>query len=176
MTPFVRLLTFALVALAPLTRVAGEDASQDRANLAFTDLARVAGVQVTVEVAGQALSAEEDSLWVEVAREWEGESSIELDLPMPVQEVVCDQRVEDNRGKIALERGPLVYCFEEADNGPGIPDLEIPTDEDWVEQWEPDLLGGVVTLKAGEMTAVPYYAWGHRGVGEMAVWLRAEGV
>ena len=103
--------------------------------------------------------------------------TIELDLPMTVQRVVANDKVEDNRGKMALQRGPFVYCFEEVDNGKNIKDLALADEMEFSTGFRSDLLGGVLVVEGNgpdgstSITAVPYYAWSHRGIGEMAVWL-----
>jgi len=89
--------------------------------------------------------------------------------------------VADLAGLVALERGPLVYALESADNPGGVLDLALPTDSPLTVGPRQDLLGGIRSIhgearnRAGEaqpFTAIPYYAWGHRGGGEMTVWLR----
>ena len=114
-------------------------------------------------------------------RTWADGDTIVLDLPMPVRRVVADARVVDARGKVALERGPLVYAAEGVDNGAHVLDLVVPDTASLDAAERRDLLRGVVVLtgvvrgvngQARRLTAVPYYAWSHRGPGEMAVWLR----
>ncbi len=105
---------------------------------------------------------------------------IALDLPMPVRRVLADDRVADDRGKVALERGPLVYCAEAADNGGTALDITVPDGVSFAVERRKDLLGGVDVLRAAvvstrdgrprQLTAIPYYAWSNRGPGEMAVW------
>ncbi len=101
---------------------------------------------------------------------------------MPVRRVVADDRVADDRGKVALERGPdRVRASRAIDNGGTVLDLVVP-DDGAVRppSAAPALLGGVTVLtgtvtdgagRERRMTAIPYYAWSHRGPGEMAVWL-----
>lgn len=121
-------------------------------------------------------------------RMWQPGDIIELRLPMPVRRVVAHPEVEEDAGRVAFERGPIVYCAEAVDNNGKVLNLAIPDDIPFVDEHKPDLLGGVtvlegkgkaVTLAEGEqaprisdvdVTLVPYYAWNHRGVGEMAVW------
>jgi DUF1680 family protein len=106
--------------------------------------------------------------------------TVVLDLPMPVRRVSADDRLAEDRGKVALERGPLVYCAEGADNGGSVLDLVVPDGAAFEVGKEPALLGGLTVLRADvrsrdgrrrRLTAIPYYAWSHRGPGEMAVWL-----
>jgi hypothetical protein len=108
---------------------------------------------------------------------------------MPVQRVLANDAVKVDAGKIALQRGPLVYCAEGVDNGGKALDLAIPAGVFFKAEFRPDLLKGVVVLKGkavaltksadGRVSSrkdqdvlfVPYYAWSNRGAGEMAVWL-----
>jgi DUF1680 family protein len=121
-------------------------------------------------------------------RKWRSNDLIELILPMPNRRVVANDLVKEDAGRVAIERGPIVYCAEGVDNGGRALDIVLP-DGAKLEHWfRPDLLGGVavVTAKAvavergaagGALTqrpqplmAVPYFAWANRGAGEMRVW------
>jgi hypothetical protein len=104
---------------------------------------------------------------------------------MPVRRVLADDRVTDDVGKVALERGPLVYCAEGADNDGKVLDVVIPDDARFQVEREPGLLGGITVLRGTvadeqgrprRLTAIPFYAWAHRGAGEMAVWFPRKGV
>ena len=92
---------------------------------------------------------------------------------MPVGKVIADERIADDRDKAALQRGPIVYCVEERD-------ADLPLDRialgnnGLTASREPDLLGGVVTLRGKGFRAIPYYAWANRGPGPMKVWLRKD--
>jgi DUF1680 family protein len=118
-----------------------------------------------------------------IERRWRKGDMVELELPMRVQVVTGNPRIEDTRGKGALMRGPIVYCIEEADN---VPYFEkdataelIP--ESLTPQERADLLDGVVVISGKAafpdnsdqiaITAIPYYAWNNRGAGKMRVWL-----
>jgi DUF1680 family protein len=91
---------------------------------------------------------------------------------MDVQRVVADSRIEADRGRVALERGPLVYCFEGVDNGGSLTTLSLAANANIEAQHKADLLGGITVLQVkGGPRAIPYYAWDHRGAGEMAVWV-----
>jgi DUF1680 family protein len=112
-----------------------------------------------------------------IRRPWEKGEVVELDLPMLVQKIVSHEKVKDNAGKVALQRGPLVYCLEAVDNRGHVLDRSIPDNMEFSPEFCPDLLGGITVLKSKDreesegIIAVPYYAWSHRGIGEMAVWL-----
>jgi DUF1680 family protein len=96
---------------------------------------------------------------------------ISLQLPMPVRRVMADNRVTADQGKIALQRGPLVYCAEWADNeGKILTDLTAGTA--FETEFKPELLSGITVIKGSGYTAIPYYAWANRGQGEMVVWMK----
>ena len=97
---------------------------------------------------------------------------VALNFPMAVQLVVADEKIQDDLGKVTLERGPLVYAVEEVDNKAGFDGIEISSSDHFESKMEPELLGGVVTLNNRNMKAIPYYAWSNRGVGKMKVWMR----
>lgn len=115
-----------------------------------------------------------------VAKEWQPGDKVTLKLPMPMRRVVANEKVEADRGRVALMRGPLVYCVEGADVAGGkVSDLVLSDDAPLAAEFRGDLLGGVEVIRgkahrgeqAVEFTAIPYYAWSHRGKGEMVVWL-----
>ena len=113
--------------------------------------------------------------YVNLTRTWRDGAEIVLQVPIESRRVVADERAELLRGRVAVMRGPVVYCLEQIDN-PSVrvtAALLAPTAPLRAE-WRPDLLGGVMTIVAGGsggLTFVPYYAWQNRGVGEMNVWM-----
>lgn len=115
-------------------------------------------------------------------REWRRGDQIELSFDMPVRKVKSHDQVAANKGKFALERGPLVYCVEQVDNPMGVLSLAVSSNEDFQYQYDKSLFSGLGTIKGTgthgthvvELTAIPYYAWAHRKMGEMAVWLAAK--
>jgi len=120
--------------------------------------------------------------YVLIHRTWKQGDVIQLDLPMPVRRVQSHPSVAENIGKVALERGPLVYCVEGIDHEGKALDLVLSEDSEVYVEFDSNLLNGLVAIKGKvlqnenlrELTAIPYYAWSHRGVGEMAVWLDQE--
>lgn len=133
-----------------------------------------------LRVNGAPVAVALDAGYVAITRTWAAGDLVDLDLAMPVRRVVADDRVADDRGKVALERGPLVYAVEGTDHGGTVLDLVVPDGARLSPEPRPDLFRGVtvlvgtVTDTAGRprpLTAIPYYAWSHRGPGEMAVWL-----
>jgi DUF1680 family protein len=91
---------------------------------------------------------------------------------MEAQRIVSHMGVEENRGLTAIERGPIVYCAEGVDNNGKALNLSLPDDAELVTEHHPDLLGGVTRICGQDVTLIPYYAWSHRGLGEMNVWLK----
>jgi uncharacterized protein len=144
----------------------------------------------TLRLNGQDIPAEPTNGYVRIDRRWNAGDVIEMTLPMPIRRVVTNDNVIENRRRIALERGPIVYCLEgaDADNG-GVRHLILDDDAAFATAFRPALLGGVqvltgpmtpvaldadgrrVTLPPVNVTAIPYYAWCNRGPNEMVVWL-----
>jgi len=123
-----------------------------------------------------------DGYW-RIHRRWQSGDVVTLQLPMPVYRVHANDQVEANRGRVALQRGPLVYCFEGCDNRQ-LEHAYLPKDASVAIEHRPKLLGGVTVIEAEgkvrrpngrdqdvRLTAVPYYAWDHREAGPMRVWM-----
>lgn len=119
--------------------------------------------------------------YVHIGRCWQAGDVVELDLPMPVRRIYAHENVEADRGKVALMRGPVVYCLEAADH-PDIDifELSLPKNVDLRAEDRPELLGGVTVLRGAALangnrsvtlTAIPYYAWANREQGAMTVWI-----
>jgi DUF1680 family protein len=132
----------------------------------------IADASPSLAVNGQRVEIDLDKGFAHIERTWRAGDSIELELPMPVRRVYAHVKVEAARGRVALERGPLVYCVEWPDIEGSVHDLSIPRDLEFQIEHRPDLLHGITVLKGEGITAIPYYAWAHRGRGEMAVWLK----
>jgi len=147
----------------------------------------------SLHVNGESLveAAKIENGYAVIRRRWQDGDIVELELPMPIRTVIAHHAVAANRGRVACERGPLVYCLEAVDNGGSIADLVVPPDTRLRPQHQPDLLGGVtvitgeaqrvvrqpdgsVSRRPATITAVPYYAWAHRELGEMAVWIARD--
>ncbi len=105
-------------------------------------------------------------------RKWKNGDRIEINFEMPVRKVIANENVKEDSGKVAFERGPLVYCAEEIDNPGGVLNVGIDKNESLAYSFDQELLNGVGKIDGETITAIPYYAWAHRGIGEMAVWLK----
>jgi DUF1680 family protein len=123
--------------------------------------------------------------------------TVELNLPMPIERVQADPRVQADLGRVALQRGPIVYCLERVDNEGNVLNYALSRDAELTAKYRPALLNGVMTIRGKaltavaaasegweqdlyqpapearpvEFTAIPYYAWDNREPGEMVVWL-----
>ena len=132
----------------------------------------------TLRVNGQAVSAAFLDGYAVTERAWRAGDSVELELPMLPRRVRGHDRVDATRGRVALERGPLVYCVEQADAGVPLSELALPPRARVSPITRPDLLGGVTALRvenahAPAFDAVPYHLWNNRGLAPMSVWLPA---
>jgi DUF1680 family protein len=125
---------------------------------------------VELKVNGESQPATIENGYINLTRTWQPGDVIELNLPMPIRRVVAHPNAADLVGKVALERGPLVYAAEGVDNNGHILNKVIADDMPLNAEHRPDLLGRVTVIKGEDFMAIPYYAWSHRGVGEMAVW------
>jgi DUF1680 family protein len=108
-----------------------------------------------------------------IRRMWNAGDTIVVDMPMPVQRVVADERVEENHDRTAIMRGPIVYCIEGVDHAVETGRLALHDDAELSDSPNTNLLGGVWTVseRGGALNAIPYYAWNNRGAGPMMVWV-----
>jgi DUF1680 family protein len=144
--------------------------------------------QISLKVNGDPVAVDIDKGYVPIRRKWRDGDTIELNLPMPIRRVTAHPNVKDDLGRTSVERGPIVYCFEGADNPKGVANLILPPDAKLQSEYHGDLLGGIVTISGRgqirqttqegkkivediDVVAIPYYAWAHRGKNEMAVWI-----
>jgi uncharacterized protein len=124
----------------------------------------------TLRVNGAPKSITLEKGYARIRRAWKEGDVIELSLPMPVRRVAAHASVQADAGRVALQRGPIVYCAEGIDNGGRALRLTLPDTAGLTAEFRPGLLKGVVVIKAKDFLAIPYYAWANRGAGEMEVW------
>jgi DUF1680 family protein len=122
-----------------------------------------------------------------IQNKWKKNDVVEVNLPMEVRKVIASEKVTSDIGKVALQRGPLMYCAEWKDNNNKTCNLIIPAETIFTPVFNSDILHGVMTLTAEVpavilnnpeeistrkqmLTAIPYYSWANRGKGEMTVW------
>jgi uncharacterized protein len=126
-------------------------------------------------VGGKSVPLQPDAVTAIVDGKWRKGDVIALKFPMPVRRVLANDKVTENTGKAAIQRGPILYALEAVDNGGSVKDLKVPLETNLTAAFKPDVLNGVevITGTVGDrtVTAVPYYAWNNRGKGEMAVWV-----
>jgi uncharacterized protein len=145
---------------------------------------------VVVKVNGKKVKADRDKGYAVLYRKWKAGDVVTVELPMDVRKVKADDRVEADRNRMTLERGPLVFCAEWPDNNNGnVLSLMFDKNAPVEANFSPDLLNGVATLHTTAkqvsrnidstfnysepvaITLIPYYTWNNRGPGEMMVWL-----
>ena len=142
----------------------------------------------TLKVNGKTVKIDLKNGFAAIDRTWKQDDTVDLLLPMPVRKVIAHENIVDDRGKVALQVGPVVFCLEAPDNDGEVLNLVIPDDAVLRAPFRRDLLNGVMTIsgQAGltrrtldgrivpagtrPFTAIPYYAWAHRGRGQMTVW------
>ena len=143
---------------------------------------------ISIRVNGQIVNAEMDHGYAVLNRTWKNKDVVELSLPMPVQKVMAIDSVKEDIGKMAMQRGPLLYCAEWVDNNNRTGNLIVPENASFTTSLQPGLLNGVVTLQADaqrvevapdgleitthkdHIVVIPYYSWANRGKGEMNIW------
>ncbi len=126
--------------------------------------------EVRLFVNNESVSTAQAGGYISLDREWVDGDVVELVLPMTVRKVIPNENIKEIAGKVAIERGPVVYCAEQIDNPSGVLNKNIDPDKEFTPKFETGLLQGVVKLESEDLTLIPYYAWSHRGLGEMSVW------
>ncbi len=126
--------------------------------------------------------------YVRIHGTWRKGDVVELDLPMPIRRVYAHEKIAADRGRVALQRGPVVYCVEAVDHKIPLKHIFLPRDAKLTAEHKDDLLGGVTVIKGEaaanlaendnptpvDLLAIPYYAWENRAAGAMAVWLAED--
>jgi DUF1680 family protein len=155
----------------------------------------------TIELNGEVLRPEIKDGYAYIKRVWQNTDLLNIHFDMSVSIIRANPRVSENIGKVAITRGPFVYCLEEKDNGQDLHLIYLNPNTEFSVQWEPDKLDGVMTInceakllaeegwdkdqlylpysapvyKKLKLQWIPYYAWANRGENEMRVWVNLEG-
>jgi hypothetical protein len=154
-----------------------------------------------VEINGQRQQIMAEKGYIVLKRNWQNGDNITLNLEMPVERILPHPLIREDAGQVALQRGPIVYCLEQADNGPQLAHVAIPGESMLKAEKRPDLFGGITAVTGDavrvepsawdgdlykpqsqvkmtrvpfQFTAIPYFLWANREPGEMRVWVRAE--
>jgi uncharacterized protein len=133
--------------------------------------------------------------YLRIERTWQPGDVVSLEMEMPVERIYAHPNIRQDAGKVALQRGPVVFCLEQVDHKAPLGHLRLPREAAIEARFDPDLAGGVTVLSAqalGEdaagweqapyqaqppqlqavpLTAVPYYTWDNRAPGAMSVWI-----
>nr|WP_232510165.1 beta-L-arabinofuranosidase domain-containing protein [Paenibacillus crassostreae] len=138
--------------------------------------------------------------YARIERTWQAGDVIQLELSMEIQLIQSHPQLRVNAGKVAIQRGPLVYCIEEFDNNAPLTSISLLTDRHrpLSARFDPDLLGGTMIIEGDaqidqqedwkhelyrplkavtqpvKLRAIPYNSWGNREAGEMSVWIRMK--
>jgi len=153
---------------------------------------KTSGEKPTLKLNGKQIPVVLKNGFAQVEREWKTGDQLELTLPMPIRRVVANEKVKADQGRIAIQRGPVVYCVEGVDNDGCASDIVLDDNAPLKAEFRKDLLGGcmVITSKAialrrtgndtverlaQEFVAIPYALWSNRSdASKMAVWLARE--
>jgi len=148
----------------------------------FTD--RMGGMPM-IRINGERTTYKIESGYAVLQRKWKKGDKITMSLPMPVREVQANAHLQEDAGKVAIQRGPLMYCLEWKDNGGKVSDISLPAGAKLEPVAQDGALGRITVLKGEGMrkdsvsgttrpvavTMIPYYTWANRGAGEMTVWM-----
>ena len=144
--------------------------------------------KVAISVNGRQVVYQVEHGYAVISKKWKKNDQITVNLPMEVRRVAALDKLDDDQGKVALQRGPIMYCAEWKDNNGQACNIIVPRDAVFSSAYEANLLNGVLVLKANvksvqidqtgqnintkdaTLTAIPYYSWANRGKGEMTVW------
>jgi hypothetical protein len=140
-----------------------------------------------IKVNGRSIEYTIEKGYVSIKRIWKKNDLVEMTLPMEIRKIVANPKIPDDYGKMALQRGPLIYCAEWVDNFGKTSNIILNANTSFTNEYKANLLNGVVVLKAEasavnikneedistvkqSFTAIPYYSWANRGTGEMMIW------
>ena len=146
--------------------------------------------KVVIKVNGSKVNAVREKGYAMITRNWKDGDQVTINFPMDIRYIKADDRVVADRERVAIQRGPMVYCAEWPDNNKGnVLSLMFDKQPPVSSSYDSNLLNGVITIKTKakqvtrgidssftysdpvDVTLIPYYSWNNRGPGEMMVWL-----
>ena len=144
-----------------------------------------------VLVNGQEVDGELNKGYLSITRRWKKNDQVQINFEMAPRLVTANDKVKDDEGMVAIERGPIVYCAEWPDNSFNVHSVLLNRNPEMTVVEKPELLKGIneiqtnaqslsydangkLSVKDVMLTLIPYYAWAHRGEGDMRVWLPME--
>ena len=146
-------------------------------------------LKATLSVNGSPVDYQVKNGYAVIQRTWKKGDVVSISLPMEVRRVVTIDSVAQNRNRVALQYGPMMYCVEGADNKDNVFGLIVPATTKFETEYRSDLLGGINTIKftapvvttgsdglsvttqQKEIRAIPYFSWNNRGADDMQIWL-----
>jgi DUF1680 family protein len=176
---------------ALLLRIPGWASNQPLPSDLYTFAKKTPG-HISIKINGNITQPDRVKGYAKIERTWKKGDTIEMDFSMPIRRVISHPNIKSNEGKVALQRGPVVYCLEGHDNKGQVLDVVIPDDAELKAEFRPNLLNGVVVIYGRAQTAkrtldgkivpsiekpftaIPYYTWAHRGRTHMTVWPARE--
>ncbi|MBX2841894.1 MAG: glycoside hydrolase family 127 protein [Flammeovirgaceae bacterium] len=139
--------------------------------------------KIELKLNGKILNYNSSEDFITLKKEWNSGDKIELAFPMEIREIACNEKVIINQGKLAIERGPLLYCLEGHDNSFDLDLMKIKPNDELRSSFNKKLLKGVQTIsgkgylekdKEVKFLAVPYFSWSNRGASPMKIWVGEE--
>ncbi|MFV0503853.1 MAG: glycoside hydrolase family 127 protein [Lachnospirales bacterium] len=133
-------------------------------------------VDMVINCSGEKYLHSTENGYIEITREWQDRDEIDIEVLMPPTKIEAHPFVKENRGKVALFKGPLLYCFEEIDNDVDVHNIILCNDalkEEGVEVCGVKTIAITGKTKTGyPFKAIPYYLWNNRSKGKMEVWVK----
>ena len=131
--------------------------------------------QYSVKINGEVIKTELQQGYCSISRDWKTGDVVELSLYLQPRLVKANNQVEADRGRVAVQCGPIVYCAESPDNEQSIGSITLNGLTQLKVEWQPEKLHGINQIVTDNgVTLIPYYAWAHRGVSDMEVWIPFE--
>lgn len=146
--------------------------------------------KASIKINGQSFDYTIENGYAIIQRVWKKNDLVEMQLPMDIRKVYASENVKEDIGKVAIQRGPLMYCAEWSDNNESVSNIVLSKNTSLTSKFVPSLLNGVTTISGNAqkievnqnqvqtitrpITLIPYYAWANRGKGEMSVWFNEQ--